>query len=160
MNHDEQERTRQRAGQTGALPTLPPRPHLFSCLLSGAQILTLLHLLSDHLPQSPNLHPAAKGNPNPNTFLEDPLAQLRAYSAGRASYLEQRFQRNENAKRTRLGRGPITSPLPRMLHEGLTDFLKQVGPEGRVNHRSKKGPKSGRKTGSLLYFRANILEEC
>ena len=142
MNHDEQERTRQRGGQTGALPTLPPRPHLFPCLLSGAQILTLFHLPSDHLPQSPNLRPAAKGNPNPNTFLEDPLAQLRAYSAGRASYLEQRFQRNENMKRTRLGRGPITSLLPRMLREGLTDFLKQVGPEGRVSHRSKKGPKS------------------
>lgn len=58
-----------------------------------------------------------------------------------------------------MGRGPITSLLPRTLWEGLIDFLKQVGPEGRVSHRSKKGPKSGRKTGSLLYFRANILEE-
>ena len=28
-----------------------------------------------------------------------------------------------------------------------------------MSHRSKKGPKSGRKTGSLLCFRANILEE-
>ena len=45
------------------------------------------------------------------------------------------------------------------LGGGLTDFLKQVGPEGRVSHRSKKGPKSGRKTGSLLCFRANIPEE-
>lgn len=136
--------------QTGALPTLLLRPHLSSCLLSGFRSSDpdLVPSALRSLTLKPKSVPCSEGKSQPQHIPGRSLSTTQGLFCwmpfSLAAALPGERELNENT----LGQGShhLPAATDTLGGGGLTDFLKQVGPEGRASHRSKKGPKSGRKT--------------